>query len=86
MMAAMTFAIIILGTIAPLLPLVFAPARTIGRGGAMKYVGAAALVGVMLLIFFSVRDMGGSDGADLGALPSVSPADVSALANLFGGN
>jgi hypothetical protein len=80
----MNLAIIVLSVVVPLLPLVLWPARTIGRGGAWKYIGAAVLVGLMMIVFLGVQDLGGDTGStDQTAAAGISDADIAALEKIL---
>ena len=84
----MTQILIIASIVGPLLPFLLFPGRLIGRGGIWVAVGAAMLVGIMMLVFFSMQDLGSPDSAIAGlvggdATASLSAADVAALEKLL---
>ncbi len=82
----MNAVIIALSVVLPLLPIVLFPTKFIGRGGAWKFVGAGLLVGMMMLLFFSLQsatDDTAKAGGDSSALAGISDADLSALQKLF---
>ena len=77
--------LIVISVSLPLLPLVLFPAKTIGRGGVWTIVGAAMIVGVMMLIFFGMQELTGDAGSDdlTAASAQISDADVKALEKLL---
>ena len=75
--------LIAVSVILPLLPLVLFPAKTIGRGGVWTIVGAAMIVGVMMLIFFGMQELTGNVGGLDTASAQVSDADMKALEALL---
>jgi hypothetical protein len=66
------------------------PTRFIGRGISGTLFGAALIVGMMLLIYWSLTGLGGLGGgdtasdADASALAGLSDADISALQQVLG--
>ena len=78
--------ILILSVVLPLLPIVLFPTRFFGRGRAMTVLGAVLLVGVMMLVWWSLNGLTGADpaaGTDTAALTGLSDQDMSALEKLF---
>jgi hypothetical protein len=82
----MDVVILILSVVLPLLPIVLFPTRFFGRGRAMTVLGAVLLVGMMMLIWWSLNGLTADDarpGTDTAALTGLSDADLSALEKLF---
>ena len=78
--------LLIVSVVLPLLPVVMFPTRFIGRGTGATVVGAVLIVGMMMVIYFSLSAATGDQGAGAAAptdLPSVSDADLSALKDLL---
>jgi hypothetical protein len=78
--------ILIASVVVPLLPIVLFPTRFFGRGVGMTLLGAGLLVGMMMLVWWSLNSLGGADVApttDTAALAGVDDADLSALEKLF---
>ena len=75
----------ILSVVLPLLPVIMFPTRFFGRGTLPTIVGACLLVGMMMVLYFSLGALSGdgSPGAASADLPSVPDADLSALADLL---
>ena len=72
------------GGVLSLLLVVFRPTRVIGKGGPWVLVGAVMLVVSMMLLFWSVKDVGQpGDGGDQGAA-GLSGQDVDALVKALG--
>lgn len=79
----MNLLIIVVSVILPLLPLILFPARTMGRGGMWTLVGAAMLIGLMMILFFGVQGMS-DDATSIGAdVPQLSDSDMQALAKVL---
>ena len=82
----MSAVILIVSVVLPLLPIVLFPTRFFGRGRAMTVVGAALLVGMMMLVWWSLNGLTSDDakpGTDTAALAGLSDQDMSALEKLF---
>ena len=82
----MNAVILVLSVVLPLLPIVLFPTRFFGRGRAMTVLGAALLVGVMMLLWWSLNGLTSTDTAatsDTAALTGLSDKDLSALEKLF---
>jgi hypothetical protein len=78
--------LLIASVVLPLLPVVMFPTRFIGRGTPATVLGAVLLVGLMMVLYFSLSAATGESGAGKTAapdLPSVSDADLKALQNLL---
>ena len=81
---------VIVSVVLPLLPVVLFPARFIGRGLGGTLLGAALIVGMMMLVYWSLTGLGGLAGDDgksdaaLAAQAGGSDADVKALEKLLG--
>jgi hypothetical protein len=82
----MNAVLLIVSVVLPLLPVVMFPTRFIGRGLGATAMGAALLVGMMMVLYLSLsaatRSSGGA-GAVAADLPSVSDADLRALKDLL---
>lgn len=81
--------ILIVSVVAPLMPVVMFPTRFIGRGVGGTLLGAALIVGTMMLIYVlmsTTMGVGGGDDAAAGKGASSQAADVdmNALAQLLG--
>lgn len=77
----------IVSVVLPLLPVVLFPTRFIGRGLGGTLLGAALIVGMMLLVYWGLSGLGGDDGksdAALAAQAGLSDADIKALDKLLG--
>ena len=73
------------GGVLSLLLIVFRPTRVIGKGGPWVLVGAAMLVVSMMLLFWSVRDVGQPvEGGAQGEAAGLSGQDVEALVKALG--
>ena len=82
----MTAIIVALSVVLPLLPVILFPTRFFRRGGMWPLLGAAILIGGMLLLAMSLRDATDDTAkpdADASALAGMSDADLSALEKLF---
>jgi hypothetical protein len=81
----MSALILIASVVLPLLPVVLFPTRFFGRGTGMTLVGAGLLVGLMMLIYWSLSAFTAPDtsGSDIAALAGVNDADIAALEKLF---
>jgi len=82
----MNAVILVLSVVLPLLPIVLFPTRFFGRGRAMTVLGAVLLVGVMMLLWWSLNGLTSTDTAatsDTAALTGLSDQDLSALEKLF---
>ena len=82
----MSTLILIASVVLPLLPIVLFPTRFFGRGTGMTLLGAGLLVGMMMLVWWSLNGLtspGTTSDADTAALAGVSDADISALEKLF---
>ncbi|MEO8758424.1 MAG: hypothetical protein ABI398_11825 [Devosia sp.] len=82
----MSAIILIASVVLPLLPVVLFPTRFFGRGLPSTMFGAALVVGMMMMIYWSLSSFGigtSDSGADTAALTGVSDADLSALEKLF---
>jgi hypothetical protein len=78
--------LMILSVVLPLLPVILFPTRFFGRGTLPTIVGACLLVGMMMVLYFSLGALAGGDGGPGTAsadLPSIPDADLSALAALL---
>jgi hypothetical protein len=85
-MASMNAIILIVSVVVPLLPVVMFPTKLIGRGGLRTFIGAALLVGVMMLLYFGLQSFitdPGLDQSDAAAASGLSDADMSALQKLL---
>jgi hypothetical protein len=84
----MNAVILIVSVVLPLLPVVLFPTRFIGRGLGGTLFGAILIVGMMLLIYWSLTGFGGPAGndaaTDASALAGLSDADISALQQVLG--
>lgn len=73
------------GAVLSLLFVVFRPTRVIGKGGPWVLVGAVMLIVSMMLLFWSVKDVGVSGGGDQGDAAGVSAGEAEeALARALG--
>ena len=73
------------GGVLSLLLIFFRPTRVIGKGGPWVLVGAVMLVVSMMLLFWSVKDVGQpGDGGDQGEAAGLSGQDVEALVKALG--
>ena len=85
--SCMNAIILIVSVVLPLLPIVLFPTRFFGRGTGMTLLGAGLLVGMMMLVYWSLSGLTATDttssDADTAALAGVSDADISALAKMF---
>ena len=81
----MNAVIVILSVVLPLLPVVLFPTRFFGRGTGQTVLGAALLVGMMMLIWWTLNSLTPTDPAstDTAAAAGLSDADMSALEKLF---
>jgi len=82
----MNAVILILSVVLPLLPIVLFPTRFFGRGRAMTVLGAMLLVGVMMLVWWSLNGLTTTEpspGTDTAALTGLSNQDLNALEKLF---
>ena len=80
----MNVLLVIVGVVAPLLPIVLFPTRFFGRGMGMTLVGAGLLVGAMMLVWWSINfSTDTAPTADTAALTGLSDTDMSALEKLF---
>lgn len=81
--------ILAISVIAPLLPVVMFPTRFIGRGLPATLLGAALIVGAMMLIYFSMQGLMGDNTGDGGkpgkAAPAANDQEMSQLEQLLGG-
>ncbi|HTJ57285.1 MAG TPA: hypothetical protein VL418_06960 [Devosiaceae bacterium] len=59
----------------PVFKILLFPARAIGRGGNWTWVGAAMIVGLMMVLWFSVQSLTGTEDATVAA-PSVRAASA----------
>jgi hypothetical protein len=78
--------LLIASVVLPLLPVIMFPTRFIGRGVGATILGAALLVGMMMVLYVSLTAFTGGTGTGKDAaadVPSVSDADLSALKDLF---
>ena len=79
--------ILIASVVLPLLPIVLFPTRFFGRGTGRTLLGAGLLVGMMMLVYWSLHTFAAPDttpaNADHAALAGVSAADIRALETLF---
>ena len=79
--------ILIVSVVLPLLPIVLFPTRFFGRGTGMTLLGAGLLVGMMMLVYWSLSGLTATDAtsgdADTAALAGVNDADIAALEKLF---
>lgn len=83
----MNAVLLVVSVVAPLLPVVMFPTRFIGRGLVPTVMGAALIVGMMMLIYVGLSSLGGDagDGKSTADADTLTNADVSALNSLFGG-
>lgn len=73
------------GGVLSLLLIFFRPTRVIGKGGPWVLVGAVMLVVSMMLLFWSVKDVGQpGDVGDQGEAAGLSGQDVEALVKALG--
>ena len=72
------------GGVLSLLLIFFRPTRVIGKGGPWVLVGAVMLVVSMMLLFWSVRDVGVPGGGDRGEAAGLRGKDVEALVKALG--
>ena len=82
----MNAVILVLSVVLPLLPIVLFPTRFFRRGRTMTVLGAVLLVGVMMLLWWSLNGLTSTDTAatsDTAALTGLSDKDLSALEKLF---
>jgi len=79
--------LLIVSVVLPLMPVIMFPTRFIGRGLGATVLGAALLVGMMMVLYLSLSAAtGGTGGGAAHAstdLPSNSDADLDALKDLF---
>ena len=78
--------ILIASVVLPLLPVVMFPTRFFGRGLGSTLVGAVLLVGMMMLVYWSLQgalNSGGGDSGDAATATALSDADLSALKKLL---
>ena len=78
--------ILIASVVLPLLPVVMFPTRFFGRGLGSTLVGAVLLVGMMMLLYWSLQgalNPGSGDKDDAAAAAALSDADLSALKKLL---
>lgn len=84
--------ILIASVVLPLIPVVLFPTRFIGRGLGSTVLGAALIVGMMMLVYWSLSGFGGlgtsvpGGTADASADPlaGISDKDMAALEKLLG--
>ena len=74
--SCMNAIILIVSVVLPLLPIVLFPTRFFGRGTGMTLLGAGLLVGMMMLVYWSLSGLTATDTTS-------SDADISALAKMF---
>jgi hypothetical protein len=82
----MNVLLIIVGVVAPLLPIVLFPTRFFGKGMGMTLLGAGLLVAAIMLVWWSINfstDATTSTDTDTAAATGLSDADMSALEKLF---
>ena len=82
----MNLVLLIVSVVVPLLPVIMFPTRFFGRGLGSTVLGAALLVGTMMLLYLGLQSMGGDgteSSSDMAALTTGSDADVSALEQLL---
>ena len=80
----MNVLLIIIGVVAPLLPIVLFPTRFFGKGIGMTVLGAALLVGAIMLVWWGVNfSTDTTTSTDTAAVTGLSDADMSALEKLF---
>jgi hypothetical protein len=90
MLGAMNTIILIISVIAPLLPVVMFPTRFIGRGLGGTLLGAALIVGTMMLIYVLMSTTMGLGTTDDGGKPAkgassaATDVDMGALEQLLG--
>jgi prepilin signal peptidase PulO-like enzyme (type II secretory pathway) len=78
--------ILIASVVLPLLPVVMFPTRFFGRGLGSTVVGAVLLVGLIMLLYWSLQgalNSSSGDNGDAAAAAALSDADLSALKKLF---
>jgi hypothetical protein len=84
----MNVVLLALSVVLPLLPVVLFPTRFFGRGMASTVLGAALLVGMMMLMYFGLQTLTGDGNTatdpDAAALAGVSDEDLAALEKLLG--
>ena len=79
----MTAILVALSVVLPLLPVILFPTRFFRRGGMWPLLGAALLVGGMLVLALSLRDAGDDAAKPDADAAALSSADLSALEKLF---
>ena len=80
----MNVLLIIIGVVAPLLPIVLFPTRFFGKGMGMTLLGAGLLVGAIMLVWWSINfTTDTASTTDTAAATGLSDADMSALEKLF---
>lgn len=79
----MDLVILVLSVVLPLLPVILFPTRFFGRGLGSTALGAALLVGMMMLLYFGLQSLTSDSGGPDTALTGVTDADLSALEKLF---
>lgn len=73
----------------PLIKILLFPARTMGRGGNWKFVGAAMIVALMMALWFGMQSVSDSAGDANAATAqatdgsTLKQADIDALAKLL---
>jgi len=78
--------ILVVSVVLPLLPIIMFPTRFFGRGLGSTLLGAGLLVGMMMLLYWSLGSFAGdtsSGSTDTAAVAGMSDADMAALEKLF---